>query len=62
MNNEHPVTDEVLDMASIALSKGKQWMAYNQSMYSRFDSIPDIIKKIFMRRKYQSNWRETSIL
>jgi len=29
MNNEHPISDEVLDMANIALSKGERWMTYN---------------------------------
>ena len=33
MNNGHPISDEVLDMADMALSKGKHWMAYNQSLY-----------------------------
>ena len=33
MNNNHPISDEVLDMANIALSKGEHWMAYNQSLY-----------------------------
>lgn len=33
MNNEHPISDEVLDLADMALSKGKHWMAYNQSLY-----------------------------
>jgi len=33
MNNGHPISDEVLDLADMALSKGKHWMAYNQSLY-----------------------------
>ena len=33
MSNNHPISDEVLDMANIALSKGEHWMAYNQSLY-----------------------------
>ena len=33
MNNEHPISDEVLNLANIALSKGEHWMAYNQSLY-----------------------------
>ncbi len=33
MNNEHPISDEVLDMANIALSKGEHWMTYNKSLY-----------------------------
>jgi len=33
MNNEHPISDEVLDLVNIALSKGEHWMAYNQSLY-----------------------------
>ena len=33
MNNEHPISDEVLDMANIALSNGHKWMAYNNSLY-----------------------------
>jgi hypothetical protein len=33
MSNEHPISDEVLDMVQTALSKGKHWMAYNNSMY-----------------------------
>ena len=33
MNNKHPISDEVLDMANLALSKGEHWMAYNQSLY-----------------------------
>ena len=33
MNNEHPLSDEVLELVNIALSKGEHWMAYNQSLY-----------------------------
>jgi hypothetical protein len=33
MNNGHPISDEVLDLAEMALSKGKHWMAYSQSLY-----------------------------
>jgi len=33
MNNSHVISDEILDIASIALSKGENWMAYNQSLY-----------------------------
>jgi|GEM_PF-5676990 len=33
MNNGHSISDEVLDLADIALSKGKHWIAYNQSLY-----------------------------
>jgi len=33
MNNEHPKSDEVLDLATIALSKGHNWVAYNNSLY-----------------------------
>ena len=33
MNNEHPISDEVLELVNIALSKGEDWMAYNQSLY-----------------------------
>jgi hypothetical protein len=33
MNNGHPISDEVLDLVNIALSNGKHWMAYNQSLY-----------------------------
>ncbi len=33
MNIGHPISDEVLDLADMALSKGKHWMAYNQSSY-----------------------------
>ena len=33
MNNEHPISDEVLELVNIALSKGEHWMAYNHSPY-----------------------------
>ena len=33
MNNEHPISGEVLELVNIALSKGEHWMAYNQSLY-----------------------------
>jgi hypothetical protein len=33
MNNEHLISDEVLDLVNIAISKGEHWMAYNQSLY-----------------------------
>ncbi len=33
MNNEHPISEEVLDLAQGALSKGHNWMAYNNSLY-----------------------------
>lgn len=33
MNSGHPIADEVLDLLTIALSKGEHYMAYNQSLY-----------------------------
>ena len=33
MNNDHPISDEVLELANIALNKGEHWIAYNQSLY-----------------------------
>jgi hypothetical protein len=33
MNSGHPIADEVLDLVTIALSKGEHYMAYNQSLY-----------------------------
>ncbi|NOT93935.1 hypothetical protein [Ferruginibacter sp.] len=33
MNNDNPISDEVLELVNIALSKGEHWMAYNQSLY-----------------------------
>ena len=33
MNEEHIISDEVLDKIAIALSKGNNWMAYNSSLY-----------------------------
>jgi hypothetical protein len=33
MNNENPISDEVIELANIALNKGEHWMAYNQSLY-----------------------------
>ena len=33
MNNEHLISDEVLDSANLALSNGQHWMAYNNSLY-----------------------------
>ncbi len=33
MKNDHPISDEVFELANIALRKGEHWMAYNQSLY-----------------------------
>ncbi|MBS1737558.1 MAG: hypothetical protein JSS98_13265 [Bacteroidetes bacterium] len=33
MKEEHPISDEVLDLVTIALSKGENYMAYNNSLY-----------------------------
>jgi hypothetical protein len=33
MTIEHPISDEVLDLSTLALSKGEYWMAYNNSLY-----------------------------
>ncbi|MFM9910320.1 MAG: hypothetical protein ACKVOW_13275 [Chitinophagaceae bacterium] len=33
MNIEHPISDEVLDLTTLALSKGEHWIAYNNSLY-----------------------------
>lgn len=33
MNNAHPISDEVLDLANLALSRGQHWMVYNNSLY-----------------------------
>lgn len=33
MNTENVISDEVLELAEMALSKSKHWMAYNETMY-----------------------------
>jgi hypothetical protein len=33
MNTEHVISDEILGLAEMALSKGEHWMAYNKIMY-----------------------------
>lgn len=33
MTVEHPISDEVLDLVAIALSKKEHYMAYNNSLY-----------------------------
>lgn len=33
MNTGHPIADEVLDLAQLALLKGECFMAYNNSLY-----------------------------
>ncbi|MDB5280683.1 MAG: hypothetical protein JWR61_5638 [Ferruginibacter sp.] len=33
MTNEHAISDEVLELVQLALSRGDRWMAYNQSLY-----------------------------
>lgn len=33
MTQEHFISDDVLELATLALSKGEPWMAYNQSLY-----------------------------
>ncbi|MEO5682525.1 MAG: hypothetical protein ABIQ88_07780 [Chitinophagaceae bacterium] len=33
MKINHPISDEVIELANIALGKGEHWMAYNQSLY-----------------------------
>ncbi len=33
MNNEHVISGEVLDLIKLAVSKGENWMAYNNSLY-----------------------------
>ena len=33
MMNEHPISDEVLQLAESALNNGEHWMAYNRSLY-----------------------------
>lgn len=33
MNNEHAISDEVLDLVKIAIPKNENWMAYNNSLY-----------------------------
>jgi hypothetical protein len=33
MSIEHPISDEVLDLVNLALTKGEHWMAYNNSLY-----------------------------
>ena len=33
MTNEHAISDEVLELVQLALSRGDHWMAYNQSLY-----------------------------
>lgn len=31
--NGHVISDEILDKVGIALSKGNNWMAYNNALY-----------------------------
>lgn len=33
MNTEHPISDEVLELAQLALLKGECFLAYNNSLY-----------------------------
>ncbi|MBS1666420.1 MAG: hypothetical protein JST58_03505 [Bacteroidetes bacterium] len=33
MNNRHPISDEVLELAEMAIPKGQHWIAYNRSQY-----------------------------
>jgi len=33
MNKEHPIADQVLELAATALSKGEHWMVYNRALY-----------------------------
>lgn len=33
MTFEHVISDEVIDLVNLALSKGENWMAYNQTLY-----------------------------
>ncbi len=40
MKSSHPISDEVIELANIALDKGEHWMAYNQSLY--FIDIGDV--------------------
>lgn len=63
MKNEHPISDEVLDLANIALSKGEHWMAYNQSLYFIdkgevyfFDSQPKAIDFIMDNYSDRDNY------
>jgi hypothetical protein len=40
MKINHPISDEVIELANTALEKGEHWMAYNQSLY--FIDISDV--------------------
>lgn len=40
MKINHPISDEVIELANKALDKGEHWMAYNQSLY--FIDINDV--------------------
>ena len=33
MTGEHVIADEVVELANLALSKGENWMVYNQTLY-----------------------------
>ncbi len=33
MNNENVIADEVMDLVNLALSKGENWLVYNQTLY-----------------------------
>ena len=33
MNNRHPISEDVLNNAQLALLRGEHWMAYNQTLY-----------------------------
>ena len=50
MKSEHPIADEVLDLVTIALSKGEHYMAYNNNLY--FIDKDDIH---FFRTKEEAN-------
>ena len=33
MKSEHPISDEVLELVNLAMTKGEYWIAYNNSVY-----------------------------
>ncbi len=50
MKIEHPISDEVLDLTTLALNKGEHWMAYNNSLY--FIDKEDVY---FFKNKAEAN-------
>lgn len=62
MTGEHVIADEVVELANLALSKGENWMVYNQTLYFLDRDDIHFLKPKMKQRSLQKTISATGII